>query len=320
MTTGPDRPRLLLVDDTRTNLTILVETLKQEYRLAVATSGAEALNLARQRPPDLILLDVMMPEMDGYEVCRRLKADEATAAIPVIFVTALTEVGDKAHGFGLGAVDYITKPFEPVEVRARVATHLEIVHQRRELEARNRALEQAQALLRHQLRELEARDALVHVQMSATSVTEAAAAVARHCGQALDAAQALVYLPVAGHPEELTLAATLVPEPRPATVSLRGPETPLVRAAIDRRPCPWAPDRTAAPLLYASELLGVLALEGCRAADVSEEVLSNTLHRLAAASALVLYSALLTERLDLGNAGLEELLAVNPDQDGTHRR
>lgn len=127
---------LLVVDDTPENLDVLVGILRQEYRVKVATSGEKALKIASgDNPPDLILLDVMMPGLDGYEVCRRLKANPATASIPVIFVTAKDEPADEARGFELGAVDYITKPVSPCLVRARVATQLALFDQERFLEA-----------------------------------------------------------------------------------------------------------------------------------------------------------------------------------------
>ena len=117
---------ILAVDDTKFNLDLLVETLGEQYDLSVAMNGKSALQLAATAPPDLILLDVMMPGMDGYEVLRCLKANGATREIPVIFLTALSEIGDKARGFELGAVDYITKPFQIEEVKARVNTHLKL--------------------------------------------------------------------------------------------------------------------------------------------------------------------------------------------------
>ena len=121
------RPRLLIVDDEPTNLQVLRHILQAQYRLMFATDGERALDLARQQAPDLILLDVMMPGTDGYSVCTQLKADAATAAIPVIFVTALNDTQDEAHGFDVGAVDYITKPVSAPIVRARVRTHLSLV-------------------------------------------------------------------------------------------------------------------------------------------------------------------------------------------------
>ena len=120
------RKRLLVVDDEPTNLHVLRQILQDEYRLLFATDGAKALQLAQQKP-DLILLDVMMPAMDGYAVCDRLKANPETAGIPVIFVTALSESADEERGFALGGVDYIVKPLRAPVVRARVRTHLNLV-------------------------------------------------------------------------------------------------------------------------------------------------------------------------------------------------
>ncbi len=116
--------RVLLVDDIKDNITILIETLKNDYVLGFALNGPDALKYAREKSPDLILLDIMMPDMDGYEVCRRLKADPDTRNIPVLFITALDEIENKTSAFEVGAVDYITKPFELQEIKARVKTHL----------------------------------------------------------------------------------------------------------------------------------------------------------------------------------------------------
>ncbi len=121
------RPLILAVDDEASNLQLLRQILQDHYRLLFAKDGARALELARQEQPDLILLDVMMPGMSGYEVCAALKAHPATASVPVIFVTALTETADEVEGFEAGAVDYITKPISPPVVRARVRTHLSLV-------------------------------------------------------------------------------------------------------------------------------------------------------------------------------------------------
>ncbi len=125
---------LLLVDDTPTNLTLMVEALKGKYQLKVATKGSQALVIASQSLPDLILLDVTMPEMDGYEVCRRLKENPLTSHIPVIFITARSEADDETKGFELGAVDYIHKPFTPSILRARVKNHLDLTEALRQAE------------------------------------------------------------------------------------------------------------------------------------------------------------------------------------------
>jgi len=121
------QPLILAVDDEAGNLQLLRQILQDQYRLLFAKDAARALELAAQELPDLILLDVMMPGMTGYEACRALKAAPATAAIPVIFVTALNDPNDEVIGFDAGAVDYITKPLSPPIVRARVRTHLSLV-------------------------------------------------------------------------------------------------------------------------------------------------------------------------------------------------
>ena len=121
---GKVKPLILIVDDNPVNIDLLVNTLKNDYRLGVAKNGPKTLEYTAKRLPDLILLDIMMPGMNGYEVCIRLKASPRTRDIPVIFITAMTEAGHKTRGFEVGALDYITKPFHAAEVRARVKTHL----------------------------------------------------------------------------------------------------------------------------------------------------------------------------------------------------
>ena len=120
-----EKKTVLVVDDAPANIQIVNSILKDIYKIRIAPSGAKALELVKVTPPpDLVLLDVMMPEMDGYEVCTRLKLDPETKDIPVIFLTGQTEVEDETKGFDVGAVDYIHKPFSPAVVKARVQTHL----------------------------------------------------------------------------------------------------------------------------------------------------------------------------------------------------
>ncbi|MBK1648709.1 diguanylate cyclase domain-containing protein [Rhabdochromatium marinum] len=127
MNTSHNRHKILIVDDTKENIELLMELFRGDYRVSAATTPERALKLAHSDPqPDLILLDILMPEMDGYQVCAALKNDEATKRIPIIFVTAVSEVMDAAKGFASGAVDYITKPFHPPMVKARVALHLDL--------------------------------------------------------------------------------------------------------------------------------------------------------------------------------------------------
>jgi len=149
--TEATQAKLLIVDDKAANLDLLREMLTPlDYQIFFATSGAKALEIATSARPDLVLLDVMMPEMDGFETCRRFKEDEPLREIPIIFVTARTDVEDLARGFAAGAVDYITKPLKQPEVRARVATHLQIQglidQQRKHLAALEQARGELEAL------------------------------------------------------------------------------------------------------------------------------------------------------------------------------
>lgn len=121
------KQRILIVDDTPSNIKILNDLLKADYTVSFAINGKDALTLAQsENPPDLILLDVVMPEMDGYQVCRHLKQNKITARIPVIFITAMTDAKDEMKGFAVGGVDYITKPISPSVVKARINTHLSL--------------------------------------------------------------------------------------------------------------------------------------------------------------------------------------------------
>lgn len=153
-TTKTEIPNILVVDDTPENLTLLVGMLKEQgYRVRPVPSGALALQAAAAEPPDIILLDISMPEMDGYEVCRRLKADPRLKDIPVLFLTARTDIEDKVKSFEVGGVDHVTKPFQFAEVNARVKTHLELRRQKKEIEKNYQDLARLEAL----------RDSLVHM-------------------------------------------------------------------------------------------------------------------------------------------------------------
>ena len=150
---NPATETILLVDDNPTNLQLLFETLDgRGYKLLVAKDGKTALSIVRKIYPNLILLDIMMPEIDGYEVCRQLKADPNASEIPVIFLSALTDTKDKVQGLDLGAVDYITKPFQPEEVIARVNTHLTIYRLKKALDEKNRELQEANDYLEERVK------------------------------------------------------------------------------------------------------------------------------------------------------------------------
>lgn len=144
------RACLLLVDDTPANIDILVGLLQGEYELKIANRGERALKLCENPGPiDLILLDVMMPGMDGFEVCQRLRADPATREIPVLFLTAKSEVDDIVQGLAAGGNDYLTKPFRPEELQARIRTHLLVRSQRLEIEQANRDLRELLHIISH---------------------------------------------------------------------------------------------------------------------------------------------------------------------------
>jgi diguanylate cyclase (GGDEF)-like protein len=129
-----ERLTVLAIDDAPANLKLLGQILGQEYRFLLATSGLAGLDIAVAQRPDLILLDVMMPDVDGYAICEQLKANPHTRAIPVIFITALKEETDEARGLEIGAIDYVTKPFSPAIVQARIRNHLELKRYRDLLE------------------------------------------------------------------------------------------------------------------------------------------------------------------------------------------
>jgi len=145
-----ERGDVLVVDDTPENLTLLAALLKGSgYRVRAVPSGALALKAAAAEVPDVVLLDVMMPYMDGYEVCRRLKEDERLRGVPVIFLSALSETLDKVKAFSSGGVDYVTKPFQIEEVEARVGTHVALRRAQVQLDARNRELHESYARLQN---------------------------------------------------------------------------------------------------------------------------------------------------------------------------
>ncbi len=145
--------QLLIVDDNVTNLQVLHQTLDgRGYKLLVAKNGASALAIAAKAKPALILLDIMMPEMDGYEVCQHLQSNPELKDIPIIFLSALTDTKDKVKGLDLGAVDYISKPFQPEEVIARVNTHLTISSLKRDLAEKNQELQSANDILEERVR------------------------------------------------------------------------------------------------------------------------------------------------------------------------
>jgi len=154
MVSEASKKRILIVDDIATNIKMLSEILMPFYDISFATNGKKALEIASSdNPPDLILLDVIMPEMDGYEVCQHLKSKDSTCDIPLIFLTAKTQVEDEKKGLDLGAVDYIMKPISPPIIQARVKTHLRLRHINLQLMDEVKVRKQVQESLQAELKE-----------------------------------------------------------------------------------------------------------------------------------------------------------------------
>ena len=313
MHSSSSKPRVLIVDDTRSNITILVQALRTLYQLGAATSGDQALKYVAAHSPDLILLDVMMPDMDGYEVCQRLKASPKTRAIPVIFITALDEIENKTRGFDVGAVDYITKPFEIAEVQARVRTHLDVVRYKRELEKQNRELRRAHAQLEFQILELEARDQLVHAQMSVTTSTEACEIILHAVQQVLGCPRAAAYLPDESG-EWLRSVAQLGDGELPDRLNCTAEDHLATRACTRAEPQSGESGEVAVPLQFRRKPLAVLWIEDMPGIDDREQGL-HSLWRLASEGTLVLRAGRLAEELESGDLDVSALLDMDAGLD-----
>lgn len=191
--------KILTVDDVPANLDVLSQSLESDgYNVLVATNGESAIQVARQTTPDLILLDVMMPGIDGFETCRRLKADPETAECPVIFLTARNELEGVLEGFQAGGVDYIAKPFQKEEVLIRIRTHLERDRLARDLADLNAHLEQKveerTAELRQKVKELEGRDRIAQHLLTYHSLEETLSLVLEVCSDIAGVSTASIHL------------------------------------------------------------------------------------------------------------------------------
>ena len=312
--------RILIVDDTVKNIQVLGTILKQEgYQLNVAQNGKQALDVVGKVRPDLILLDVMMPEMDGFEACTHLKANPETADIPVVFLTAKIETEDIVKGFDLGAVDYVTKPFNPTELLKRVDTHLSLYHLRRKLEE---LVAERTAHLQHRVRELDARDKLMHLQTSAESLGQVYEAVLQVMEDVFKINQAVVYRPDDASSTLIAKAAlglgeigvmqdvTRLDAQPPIAV---GGDGVIAQAFQDQKAC--MDERGAAtPILHNENVLGVLWVDTLGNAELGVEEELEAFWRMGQEVGVVIQSAQVTEDLETGEIDVSALLNLDVEE------
>ena len=322
--------RILIVDDTLQNIQVLGTVLREEnYQINVAQNGLQALDVVAKVPPDLILLDVMMPELDGFETCKRLKADAATRDIPVIFLTAKVETEDIVHGFELGAVDYVTKPFNATELLARVHTHLELLSLRRELEVYNEQLEQkveertaevraAHVILQRQGKELEGRDRLSHAQTSADSQAAAYQEILQVVSDVLQFESASIYRPD-DDGQSLKMVAAIglagtgvlqqMDDLEDRETTRVDADSIIAAAYTDARPGAEG-GSAAVPILYGDDSIGVITAEGLAVDEAERQGALETLWRLGREAALVVHTVEMNTELESGEFDVSALLDI----------
>jgi DNA-binding response OmpR family regulator len=310
--------RILIVDDTIKNIQVLGTVLKQEgYQINVAQNGRQAIDIASKIKPDLILLDVMMPEMDGFEACGHLKANAETAGIPIIFLTAKIETEDIVKGFDLGAVDYVTKPFNPTELLKRVDTHLSLYNLRRKLED---LVAERTAHLQHRVRELDARDRLMHLQMSPTHLTDVYQTVLQIVEDVLKTGKAIIYRPDEAQENLTARAAIGWTEPHVIQIEPDLHDVPIIfcrgNAIIaqvfrDQKPIIGNDGDAATPIMYEEMVLGVLWVDTLQNAELDVEPEMETLWRLGLESSLAIRAAQIQEELESGEIDVSALLNLD---------
>lgn len=329
MTKEKTGDRILIVDDTLQNIQVLGTILReQQYQINVAQNGLQALELVAKVIPDLILLDIMMPELDGFATCERLKEDEKTRDIPVIFLTAKAEVDDIVRGFELGAVDYVTKPFNPTELLARVRTHLTMQRLRRELKVYNEQLEEivaerttelqrAHRELQVKVRELDGRDRLGNAQMMLKSVDQAYETIMEVVRDVLRVEQVRIYRPTADG-VHLSLKAALgadrdgaiqLPEDLEGEPALAiADETPTAQTFSDGKPRYGTDGEAVVPVLYQDEPIGALVVVGLNSEDAVSGEMRETLWRLGREAALLLHTIEMNAQFESGDVDVSALL------------
>lgn len=304
MTKQKRRPSILIVDDSPENIDVLAGILGAEYGIKVAINGAKALKIAATKPiPDLILLDIMMPEMDGYEVCSRLKESEVTAKIPVIFVTAKIEIADEQKGFELGAVDYIAKPVSPPIVLARIKNHLALKQTQDHLEE---LVEQRTLQLNQKMKELEARDSLIQFQMQSPNIDAATREILRLIADVIGENELCLMFP-GTEKDSLEIAAiheTSVDETRLSSSAAYQ----IAMHAFREQKVQLTDDFMASPILYQNEVLGVVLVAVQTPMIEASEEAGNTLWRMANEAAMVLRMARFSEDIQTGSVDFDALL------------
>ena len=339
--------RILVVDDVPENLEVLLHTLEEmAYEVLVATRGETALELAASGCPDLILLDVMMPGIDGYETCRRLKADSALEAIPVIFLTARDDIEGVVEGFDAGGADYIVKPFRKQEMLARIRTHLERMRLAQELTEKNRALAEFNVQLeqmvdahtrelRLKVYELEGKDRIAqHLLAYHSTIEETLELVLEIIVEVMALDRAIVYLEVEGRLKPAAAIGVFAPGAMVDRADLdrlgiaNAHQEAFALVRDERRPVHMTGETEApfalVPILRGDELLGVIQVAGSRPVTEGE---AHTLSSFALQAAVAISDLQVQQdtgqlRKQLEDAlGLDDMLAyVEPldeaDRDG----
>ncbi|MDH4317676.1 MAG: response regulator [Desulfobulbaceae bacterium] len=299
---------ILIVDDEPNNLKLLQQILTETYRLKFANDGTSALAAAEKHKPDLILLDIMMPGIDGYEVCRKLKDSEGTKNIPVIFVTAKSEIKDEQQGLELGALDYIIKPISPPIVKARVKNHLALKEARDHLE--ELVAERTHAL-NLKVKELEGRDQLVRFQMQSPDINAAGREVVRVISEVLTLENISIFLPDKfGNTLHLAGSMTEIPSETLQHADLKNDSALQLasKAFLEKRVVADENKMIAAPILYKDDALGVIWITISSSSKETREEISNILWRMATEAAMVFRMAKFTEDLKENKVDFDKLM------------
>ncbi len=318
--------RILVVDDVPENLDVLLNTLEgQGYQVLVATNGEKALEVVAQAVPDLILLDVMMPVLDGFETCRRLKADENLAKIPVIFLTARDDLEGMVEGFDAGGVDYIVKPFNRREVLVRMQTHLERARYAQALAELNAHLEEKveerTEQLHHKVRELEGRDRIARYMFTVHDLDEVLVLVLEVISDLVTLDQAMVLLLYADG--ELKPAAAIGAGGKVVeqldTMKLDEVHQDAVGRVQQQRMSVLNVDEKVSfaivPILRDTDLLGVIVVDRNESPISDDEI--QTLERFAKEAAMAIHDAQIRRDPNAWDNQLDEILDLDEDVDTT---